>query len=88
MFNFNLFLCIVTKFLHRWDDAIEVLEKVVGMREEKLGTANPEVNDEKRRLAQLLKEAGRVRNRKSRSLEALLDNYSRTVTKDDMLKAK
>ncbi|KAM7506626.1 hypothetical protein LguiA_017079 [Lonicera macranthoides] len=71
----------------RWDDAIEVLEKLVGMREEKLGTANPEVNDEKRRLAQLLKEAGRVRNRKSRSLEALLENYSRTITKDDMLKA-
>jgi tetratricopeptide (TPR) repeat protein len=71
----------------RWDDAFEVLEKVVGMREEKLGTANPEVNDEKRRLCQLLKEAGKVRNHKSRSLEALLDNNSRSVAKNDTCKA-
>lgn len=42
------------------------------MREEKLGTANPDVDDEKRRLAALLKEAGMSRNRKSRSLEVLL----------------
>ncbi|KAK7266099.1 hypothetical protein RIF29_18739 [Crotalaria pallida] len=58
----------------RVDDAIEILEHVVGMREEKLGTANPDVDDEKRRLQELLKEAGRARNRKSRrSLETLLD---------------
>ncbi|GAB2223740.1 hypothetical protein Drorol1_Dr00004480 [Drosera rotundifolia] len=56
----------------RLDDAIEILEYVVGMREEKLGTANPDVDDEKRRLAELLKEAGRVRTRKGRSLETLL----------------
>ena len=55
------------------DDAIEILEYVVQMREEKLGTANPEVHDEKKRLAELLKEAGRVRSRKARSLETLLD---------------
>lgn len=42
------------------------------MREERLGTANPDVEDEKERLFILLKEAGRVRNRKSRSLETLL----------------
>ncbi|KNA08306.1 hypothetical protein SOVF_163800, partial [Spinacia oleracea] len=58
----------------RLDEAIEILEYVVGMREEKLGTANPDVDDEKRRLAELLKEAGKVRNRKARSLETLLDS--------------
>ena len=47
----------------RVDDAIEILEYVVGMREEKLGTANPDVDDERRRLEELLKEAGRARNR-------------------------
>ncbi|KAK6924858.1 hypothetical protein RJ641_009184 [Dillenia turbinata] len=66
----------------RLDDAIEILEYVVGMREEKLGTANPDVDDEKRRLAELLKEAGRVRSRKGRSLETLLDANSHTVNKD------
>ncbi|XP_028785045.1 protein KINESIN LIGHT CHAIN-RELATED 2-like [Neltuma alba] len=58
----------------RVDDAIGILEYVVSMREEKLGTANPDVHDEKHRLAELLKEAGRARNTKSRrSLETLLD---------------
>ncbi|KAK9278104.1 hypothetical protein L1049_027662 [Liquidambar formosana] len=66
----------------RLDDAIEILEHVVGMREEKLGTANPDVDDEKKRLGELLKEAGRVRNRKSRSLEKLLDANSRTKNND------
>lgn len=61
----------------RLDEAIEILEFVVGMREEKLGTANPDVDDEKRRLAELLKEAGRVRSRKAQSLETLLDANSR-----------
>lgn len=56
------------------DDAIEILEYIVGLREEKLGTANPDVYDEKRRLSELLKEAGRVRSRKSLSLEHLLDS--------------
>ncbi|KAK9272182.1 hypothetical protein L1049_002553 [Liquidambar formosana] len=66
----------------RLDDAIEILEQVVGMREEKLGTANPDVDDEKRRLAELLKEAGRVRNRKFRSLENLLDTNPQPIIKD------
>ncbi|KAJ0454849.1 putative 43kDa postsynaptic protein [Helianthus annuus] len=57
----------------RWNDAIEILEYVVGMREEKLGTANPDVEDEKRRLAELLEDVGRNRNKKSLSLEYLLD---------------
>lgn len=66
----------------RLDDAIEILERVVGMREEKLGTANPDVDDEKKRLAELLKEAGRVRSRKGRSLENLLDANHHPVNKD------
>lgn len=65
--------------LYRLDDAIELLEFVVGMREEKLGTANPDVDDEKRRLSELLKEAGRVRSRKARSLETLLDANTHSV---------
>lgn len=66
----------------RSGDAIEILEYVVRMREEKLGTANPDVDDEKRRLAELLKEGGRVRNRRGRSLENLLDTDSRVFAKD------
>ena len=69
-------------FLYRLDDAIEILELVVGMREEKLGTANPDVDDEKKRLAELLKEAGRVRSRKARSLETLLDANPHAINKD------
>ena len=53
------------------EDAIEILEHVLKVREEKLGTANPDVEDEKQRLAELLKEAGRSRNRKQKSLEGL-----------------
>ncbi|KNA17424.1 hypothetical protein SOVF_080070 [Spinacia oleracea] len=59
--------------LGRWDDAVELLELVVVMREEKLGTADPIVDDEKRRLAELLNEAGKARRRYSRSLETLFD---------------
>ncbi|CAN0904306.1 Protein KINESIN LIGHT CHAIN-RELATED 2 [Linum grandiflorum] len=59
----------------RLDDAIEIMEKVVRMREQKLGTANPEVVDEKRRLAELLKEAGRTRDRESIALLAFLDPH-------------
>ncbi|KAG5254584.1 protein KINESIN LIGHT CHAIN-RELATED [Salix suchowensis] len=45
------------------DDAIEILDCVVGMWEKKLGAANPDVDDEKQWLVvELLKEAGRVRN--------------------------
>lgn len=64
----------------RVDDAIEILELVVGMREEKLGTANPDVDDEKKRLVQLLKEVGKVRNRKNRSLENLLGSNHQIST--------
>ncbi|KAK9067286.1 hypothetical protein SSX86_014612 [Deinandra increscens subsp. villosa] len=57
----------------RWDDAIEILEYVVGLREDKLGTAEPEVDNEKLWLAELLKESGRDRSKGSRSLQFLLD---------------
>ncbi|XP_061365371.1 protein KINESIN LIGHT CHAIN-RELATED 3-like [Gastrolobium bilobum] len=63
----------------RLDDAIQILEYVVDTREQKLGTANPDVDDEKRRLGELLKEAGRVRSRKATSLENLLGGNGRTV---------
>ncbi|CAN1334771.1 Protein KINESIN LIGHT CHAIN-RELATED 3 [Linum perenne] len=66
----------------RLEDAIKVLEHVVQVREEKLGTANPDVDDEKKRLGELLKETGRVRSRKARSLENLLDN---TNTNKDVI---
>lgn len=53
------------------------------MREEKLGTANPDFDDEKKRLAELLKEAGRSRNKKAKSLENLIDPHSkRTKNKE------
>ncbi|KAE8661290.1 putative RNA exonuclease [Hibiscus syriacus] len=58
--------------------AIEILDYVVDMREEKV--------DEKRRLSELLKEAGKVRSRKSRALVTLLDT-STQIIKDDGIKA-
>ena len=57
----------------RVDKAIDIMEYIVVVREEKLGTAHFDVVDEKRRLNELLKETGRVRNRKTMSLEILLD---------------
>ena len=61
------------RLLCRWDEAIEILEYVVGLREDKLGTANTDVDNEKQWLAELLKESGRDRSKGSRSLEFLLD---------------
>ncbi|RID46342.1 hypothetical protein BRARA_I03012 [Brassica rapa] len=58
----------------RLDDAIELLGHVVGAREEKLGTANPGTEEGKRRLVQLLKEAGKVTGRKAKSLQTLIDS--------------
>ncbi|KAG6395954.1 hypothetical protein SASPL_142088 [Salvia splendens] len=58
--------------MSRTTDAIEILEYIVLLREERLGTANPDVEDEKERLAILLKEAGQSRTKTSRSLETLL----------------
>ncbi|CAA6665570.1 unnamed protein product [Spirodela intermedia] len=50
----------------RWGDATGILEHIVSVREEKLGTANPE----------LLKESGRVRRRKAVSLNYLFGGNS------------
>ena len=71
-----------TLLCNRVEDAIEILEYVLKVREEKLGTANPDVDDEKKRLAELLKEAGRARNRKAKSLENLLVNNTQKVKKE------
>ncbi|XP_072957489.1 protein KINESIN LIGHT CHAIN-RELATED 1-like [Typha angustifolia] len=60
----------------RLNDAIDLLEFIVATREEKLGTASPDVHDERKRLAVLLKEAGRPRHRKTTSLEDLFDVHS------------
>ena len=43
------------------------------MREEKIGTANPAFDDEKKRLSELMKEAGKSKNRKAKSLEKNVD---------------
>jgi len=68
---------------YRVEEAIEILEYILKMREEKLGTANPDVDDEKKRLFELLKEAGRVRNRKGKkSLENLIDSNSLKMKKE------
>lgn len=64
--------------------AIGILEHVVEMREQKLGTANPDGDDEKRRLTELLKESGRVRNRKSRSLVTLLETNYRNFNENEI----
>ncbi|OVA08248.1 Tetratricopeptide repeat-containing domain [Macleaya cordata] len=66
----------------RVEDAIEILEHILKVREEKLGTANPDVDDEKKRLAELLKEAGRSRNKKAKSLVNLLDSTSQRMKKE------
>ena len=67
--------------VYRVEDAIEILEYILKMREEKLGTANPDVDDERKRLFELLKEAGRVRNRKGKSLENLIESNSLKMKK-------
>ncbi|RZC64722.1 hypothetical protein C5167_008411 [Papaver somniferum] len=69
----------------RLDDAIRILEYVVCMREEKLGTANTEVDDEKRRLAQLQKESGRAQINKGRSLKALFSTDSDTTENNSII---
>lgn len=63
----------------RVENAVEILEYILKVREEKLGTANPDVDEEKRRLAELLKEAGRARNKKAKSLENLIVNTSQRM---------
>lgn len=52
------------------------------MREEKLGIANPDFEDEQRRLGELLKEAGKTRDRQAKSLENLIDPSSKKTKKE------
>ncbi|KAJ3683099.1 hypothetical protein LUZ60_013326 [Juncus effusus] len=75
-------LAAIYDAMGRVEDAIEILEHVLKVREEKLGTANPDVEDEKKRLAELLKEAGRSRNRKQKSLENLFVTNARRTKKE------
>ncbi|GLJ24309.1 hypothetical protein SUGI_0463790 [Cryptomeria japonica] len=56
----------------RLEDAIRVLEHVVGIREEKMCTADPDTDMEKQRLTELLKEAARVKNWKGKSIQSLI----------------
>ncbi|MFS7956234.1 hypothetical protein Hanom_Chr07g00652181 [Helianthus anomalus] len=56
----------------RYEEASEILEYVVRMRKEKLGTASSEVDDERRRLRQLLKDSGKDLSKKDMSLQFLL----------------
>ncbi|KZV40926.1 nephrocystin-3-like [Dorcoceras hygrometricum] len=70
----------------RIEDSIEILEYILKLREEKLGTANPDFNDEKARLAELLKEAGRSRNKEAKSLQNLIDPNSRRTKKESSKK--
>lgn len=58
--------------LGRSDEAICLLEHILEVKEERLGTVHPEVEEERTRLSQLLKEAGRSRVRKTNTLEELL----------------
>ena len=69
----------------RVEDAIEILECVLKLREEKLGIANPDFEDEKRRLAELLKEAGKTRDRKAKSLKNLIDPNSKKTKKAELI---
>ncbi|XP_071722038.1 protein KINESIN LIGHT CHAIN-RELATED 1-like [Rutidosis leptorrhynchoides] len=72
--------------LGRLDDAIEILEYILNAREEKLGTANPDVDDEKKRLAELLKEVGRSRNRNGKKLESFLGSNFEKMKKEGVMK--
>ncbi|KAF5732135.1 Tetratricopeptide repeat (TPR)-like superfamily protein [Tripterygium wilfordii] len=65
----------------RVEEAIELLEYIIKIRQEKLGTANPDFDYEKKRLVELLREAGKARRRKGKSLENLLDSSSEKIKK-------
>lgn len=58
--------------LGRSDEAICLLEHILEVKEGRLGTVHPEVEEERTRLSELLKEAGRARIRKTNTLEELL----------------
>ncbi|PQQ16116.1 protein KINESIN LIGHT CHAIN-RELATED 1 [Prunus yedoensis var. nudiflora] len=81
------YIATLQQLMMPWEEAaIEMLEHILKVREEKLGTAHPDFDDEKKRLADLLKEAGRARNRKGKSLENLLGSNSHQRTKKEGVK--
>lgn len=69
----------------RLEDAIKTLEHIVETREERIGTAGFDVDDEKKRLAELLKETGKVRSRKAKSLENLFDSNYQSKNNNDAI---
>ncbi|KAH9319773.1 hypothetical protein KI387_021542, partial [Taxus chinensis] len=56
----------------RVEDAITLLEDILEVKEDRLGTVHPDVEDERKRLTELLKESGRSRSRKTQTLQDLL----------------
>lgn len=72
--------------LGRSGEAIDLLESILEVKEERLGTVHPEVEDERHRLMQLLREAGRDRVRKTNTLEELLLLNSIPMHRDPLFK--
>ena len=67
-----VYMCAPMCLHCRLDEAIHLLESILDVKEEKLGTVHPEVDNERCRLLQHLKEVGRDRVRKTNTLEELL----------------
>ena len=58
--------------MYRLEEAIGLLESIVMIKEECLGTMHPDTKEEKHRLANLLNEIGRERVQKTNTLKELL----------------
>ncbi|KAH7427910.1 hypothetical protein KP509_10G066700 [Ceratopteris richardii] len=71
--------------LGRSEEAIDLLEKILEVKEERLGTVHPEVEAERHRLMQLLREAGRDRVRKTNTLEELLLLNTKKMQKEHQI---
>ncbi|GLJ19477.1 hypothetical protein SUGI_0351700 [Cryptomeria japonica] len=56
----------------RVEDAITLLEDILEVKEDRLGTVHPDVEDERQRLTELLKETGRSRSKRTHTLQDLL----------------
>ncbi|PNX79177.1 plasma membrane H+-ATPase, partial [Trifolium pratense] len=72
-------IMLKNSYFNRVDDAIDIMEYIVDVREEKLGTTHFDVVDEKRRLDVLLKETGQgvglMSNALACSLPSLLHRW-------------
>ena len=65
--------CInVASWMYRLEEAISLLESIVMIKEECLGTMHPDTEEEKHRLADLLHKTGRERVQKTNTLKELL----------------